>query len=215
MPPLDVKSSYLIRTTSGVSVLCRRGMGDPKIMSGGARYTVIERPRRKSTVQWAGDDPYRMDVPIMLDGWADEISVEADCAKITQMRQSKGDLVPPVEIYVDGALPVKGAKWVVEDYTWGDNVIWQVRKGIGFRLRQDITLHLLQSVPITVLQGNRPPSATTPYIVKVGDTMASIAKQWNVTVPAIKKANNIRDPKKITQMTNQTILIPPAVGGLG
>lgn len=211
---LDARASYLIRTSSGASVLCRRGTEAPKITAGGARYTTIERPRRRSTIQWAGDDPYRMDVPVLLDGWADGLSVEPQCAQINQMKQSKGDLVPPVEVYVDGALPVKGARWVVEDITWGDMVIWSARSGAGFRLRQDAVLHLLQSVALSVLQLDRPPSATTPYIIKSGDTLASIASKHGITVAAIKKANNIRDPKQITRKVGATILLPPSVKGL-
>src|SRR6516225_12217618 len=98
--PLDARNYYLIRASSGVSVLVKRGDGLPQITGGGARFNTINRPRRKSIVQWDGDDPYTMDVPIMFDGWSTgrygmiSVSIEADTAKVNQMRQSPGDLIP-------------------------------------------------------------------------------------------------------------------------
>jgi nucleoid-associated protein YgaU len=207
---LDITKFYLIRASNGTSVLCLRGDGAPQIEGGGARYDVVNRPRRRSVVQWNGDDPYRMLVPIMLDGWSKNQSIEGDAARINQMMHSQGELTPPVTLFIDGALPVKGAKWVIESIDWGDRVIW----GAGGRLRQDLTLHVLQYLSENILQLARKPGATTPYRVKAGETMAAIAARWGVTVPEIKLKNNIRDPKTIK--TNQILLIPPSkFGALG
>lgn len=208
--PLDASSFYQLRASNGVSVLCRRGEGPPTIVGGGARYTIIERPRRVSIVQWAGDDPYKMDVPILLDGWSSNTNIENDIARINQMRRSPGDLVPPVTLLIDGALPVHGARWVVEDLTWGGLVIWKTDKqGNGFRVRQDCLVHLLQYSTENTLSVKKPSTGMTLYTVKTGDTMASIAAHKGVTVAAIKSANGIRDQK--TLFPGQQILIPPSL----
>jgi|SRR5262245_17007653 len=217
-PPPDPKKYLLIRATNGVSILVRRGDGVPTLVSGGSKFELIDRPRRRSSVQWIGDEPYRMDVPILFDGWQGNKDVERDIARVQLMRHSRGELSPPVRVYVDGALPVKGGLWYIEDITWGDQVIWNTRgKGMkgGFRLRQNATLHLLQVVPISVLKLLRPPSATTTYRVKVGDTAASIAAKFGISVTALRKANNIRDAKKIAGMVHKTIQIPPSTIRLG
>lgn len=198
--------------------MVRRGDGAPTLVSGGAKFQLIDRPRRRSSVQWTGDDPYRMDVPILFDGWTDDANMERNIQRLQLMRHSRGELSPPVQVYVDGALPVKGGLWYIEDITWGTQVIWNVKgKGMkgGYRMRQDAVLHLLQVQPISVLKLLRPPSATTTYRVKVGDTAATIAAKFEITVDALKKANNIRDAKKVAGMTHKPIQIPPSTVKLG
>lgn len=213
--PLDARNYYLIRAANGASVMCRRAADAPKLVSGGARYNVVNRARRKSTVQWDGDDPYRMDVPVLLDGWMQHVSVERDIAKLNTWHQSPGDLVPPVQVSIDGALPVKGARWVIEGIDWGDVVIWGSDtpntllsdfKGNGYRLRQDAVLHLLQFISPQVLQIAVATNAANPIIVKAEQTLAKIAREFGVTVPAILKANGMRDSKSLK--TGQHLVLP-------
>ena len=219
--PLDARNYYLIRAANGASVMCRRATDAPKLVSGGARYNVVNRARRKSTVQWDGDDPYRMDVPVLLDGWIQHVSVERDIAKLNNMRQSPGDLVPPVQVSIDGALPVKGARWVLEGIDWGDVVIWGSDtpntmlsdfKGNGYRLRQDAVLHLLQVVTPSVLAITAASNSWVPIVMKAEQTMAGIAKEFGVTIPAILKANGMRDSKSIK--TGQQINVPASIFNL-
>lgn len=215
--PLDASNFYLIRSTSGVSVLVGRGEEAPIITGGGSRFNTITRPRRRSIVQWDGDDPYTMDVSIMLDGWGGRPgftrslhSVEADVARINQMHQSQGDLVPPVQVFVDGALPVKGARWVIVGIDWGTRTIWEAdNRGAGHRVRQDAVLHLLQYVAETDLKINKMPPMTTRYQVKAGETLAMIAAKHGITLQTLKDANGIRDAKSVK--TQQIIYIPPSV----
>ena len=214
--PLDASRYYQFRATNGASVLCWRGEGSPKLISGGARYDVINRARRKSSVQWNGDDPYRMDVPILLDGWMSHTSVEHDVALLNNMMQSPGALIPPVQVYMDGALPVKGSKWVVEGIDWGDMVIWSndttsrtgEYHGTGYRVRQDAIVHLLQFVEIQTLQVNTP-NISVPVVTKSGQSLAKLAKQYNVSVSDIQKTNNIRDSKSPKVGTRLIIPVNP------
>jgi FOG: LysM repeat len=206
--PLDARNYYLIRSTNGASVLCRRGQEPPKLISGGARYSVVDRARRKSTVQWEGDDPYRMDLPILLDGWMSGASVEMDVSRLNSMMRSPGDLIPPAKVYIDGAVPVKGAKWAIETIDWGDMVLWTAdATSQGYRLRQDATIHLLQFLEPKVLQVATP-NMSIPITVKAGETAASIAKDNNIPVADLLRANNIRDGKTIK--TGVQLVIPPS-----
>lgn len=206
--PLDANRYYLIRSTNGASVLCRRGQEPPKLISGGARYSVVDRARRKSTVQWEGDDPYRMDLPILLDGWMSGASVEMDVSRLNSMMRSPGDLIPPAKVYIDGAVPVKGAKWAIETIDWGDMVLWTAdATSQGYRLRQDATIHLLQFLEPKVLQVATP-NMSIPITVKAGETAASIAKDNNIPVADLLRANNIRDGKTIK--TGVQLVIPPS-----
>ena len=51
----------------------------------------------------------------------------------------------------------------------------------------------------------------TSYVVKPGDTLSSIARAFNTTVPAIISANNITNPNLI--YAGQTLIIPTGDGG--
>jgi len=213
--PLDASNYYILHSApNGPSVMVRRGEEAPKITSGGARYETIERPRRTSMVQWVGNDPYKMDLSIMIDGWMDSRNVERDIAAVNQMFHSPADLTPPRTITIEGAVPVKGARWVIEGIDWGDRTIWTTDlHGNGYRQRQDAVLHLLQMVPETVLQKLTPTTGLKIHSVKTGETGRSIAKKHGVTTAAIKKANNKRDLK--TLKTGDKIKIPPSTTGTG
>lgn len=211
--PLDASTYYIIRSLpNGPSVMVVRGEEAPKITGGGARWNTIERPRRTSMVQWVGNDPYSMDLSIMIDGWVDGRSVENDVAKINQMFHSPADLAPPRPIVIEGAVPVKGARWIISSIDWGDRTIWQPDgRGKGYRTRQDAVLHLLQFVPETTLKKLTPTTGLKIHTVKAGETGRNIARKHGVTTAAIKKANNKRDLK--TLKTGDKIKIPPTVSG--
>jgi LysM repeat protein len=55
--------------------------------------------------------------------------------------------------------------------------------------------------------GTPAPGAARSYTVKAGDTPGGIARQFNVSVEALMRANNISDPTKLG--VGQTLTIPP------
>jgi nucleoid-associated protein YgaU len=188
-----------------------RGDGSPKMTGGGGGWNVVSRPRRVGVTQWAGHDPYRMDVPVLFDGWQDRASVEDSIARLNAM-QMGSDYDPPPTVTIDGAVPIKGATWVIENIDWGDEVFWQESsQGRFFRLRQDAVVHLLQyqaevNVKIAVVKF----LPNTYYVLHKGETPKQIAKavygnanRWK----DIQKANpKIRDPNKLPVKT--TLRIP-------
>jgi LysM repeat protein len=202
---------YLLRSSTGASVLVYRGDGSPKMVGGGGGWDTVSRPRRVALTLWNGRDPYAMDIPILFDGWADDTSVEAAIARLNQMQMSPGPNVSPPTVQIDGAVPVKGATWVITSIDWGDNVIWTQDGNSGYRLRQDAVVHLLQFVAEEKLHIARAKIAPGQfYTTKSGDTLKSVAKKkygdaskWKV----IANANNIRDPKKVH--AGMHLRIPP------
>lgn len=192
---------YTFRASNGISVTMLRGSSAAKMTQGGGNWTTISRPRRVAMVRWVGRDPYGMDVPVMFDGWAGSDSVETGIAKLNQMQMSPGDLIPPPTVHIDGAVPIKGAVWVISSIDWGDNVIWAARGEGGHRLRQDAVVHLLQYVPEKLLRVGAPNLAMGgTYVVKSGDTVKSITKYWYGDISQMKlvmNANGLRDSNKL------------------
>lgn len=196
---MDISQFYQFNSIDqNNSVIVRRGEGAPKITSGGARWRIVNRPKRTSIVLFDGSDPYRIDVPVLFDGWSDSKSVEVEISKLNQMSFSQAELTRPSRIRVDGALPVKGATWVIESLTWGDNIIWDSINGQAFRYRQDCIVHLLQYVPEQVLAGVKPFKIGDKIVInKSGQTIKDHAKGDPKKTKAIQKANNVRDIKTV------------------
>lgn len=200
---------YVFSAANGLSVTVLRGTAAPKMTAGGGGWQVTPRPRRVALTQWKGRDPYRMDVPVMFDGYADDISVESDIAKLNQMQMGT-DLTPPPKVFIKGAVPVKGIWWVIENIDWGDLTIWRNEGTQAYRLRQDATVKLIQVVDAATVKisgkGKLTVSSTGQvYKAKTGDTLRSISKKFYKTVDKwqdIWRANpQIKDPKKIKKDT--------------
>jgi len=202
---------YTFKASNGTTVSARRGELPPKMTGGGGGWEVEPRPRRVGLTLWKGREPYRMDVPILFDGHALGKSVEQSIAKLNQMHIGS-DLKQPPTVMIEGGVPVKGIRWVIENIEWGDHVYW-VKGGQGpFRTRQDAVVKLLQYNP-EVRVSVRRDSTTRPnrYVTKAGDTLRSIAKslyddamKWQ----SIATANNLRIPGTQKLTAGKTLRIP-------
>ena len=208
---VPLKYTVTFRASNGASVRVLRGDGPPKIVGGSGGWDVVSRPRRVALTQWIGRDPYRMDIPIIFDNYKNKGSVEEDIARLNNMSIGH-DFSPPPTLNIDGAVPVKGATWVIEAIDWGDDVYWQQSDlGQFFRMRQDAVVHLLQyqaeaRLRITMPAKDLPHQFTVP---RDGFTMRMVAKamygngsQWK----KIQKANPNRDPNKLRR--GQVLRVP-------
>lgn len=211
----DVTKYYKIRAIQAGKTrekLIKRGTEAPKLVSMGARWSVTNRPRRWSFVTFQGYDPRRMDVPVLMDEFFTNGHIEDEVDFINGLRKGD-DYEPPPQIFIDGGLPVNGIGWVVEDITYGDNVIY---RDDGNRMRQDAVIHFLEYIKPDTLTV-RPPAIGHYHDIKAGETLRSIAKTeygdpklWT----SIKSVNNIRDPKKFTTNDGKKLKrlwIPPLV----
>lgn len=204
---ISTKYLYTFRASNGVSVTVLRGDGAPKL-SVESGWQIEARARRVGVTVWKGRPPYRMDVPILFDGWLDGRSVENDVEALDQMADAN-DLSQPPTVEIDGALPYR-ATWVIDTIDKGDDVYWVQRGGVGVRLRQDAIVHLIEWSPeqrVKILNTRTIPNL---YVAKGGETLRQVAKQmygdaskWQV----IKKANpGVRDPNAIKK--DQRLRIP-------
>jgi hypothetical protein len=203
-----MSNTYTFISSEGGRVTMMRGDGIPKMTGGGGGWSIEARPRRVGLTIWKGRDPYTMDVPVLFDGWMDDNSQENEISVLNQM-QMGGDLKEPPTVTIEGAVPVKGIRWVISGIDWGDQVIYDDNS----RYRQDAVVHLTQYNPEDRLKTFGGGNLQTPriHVVRKGETLRSIANQyykdankWKI----IAAANNIRDPKSIKKMVGKSIRIP-------
>jgi len=211
---LDFSQYYSFNPTDGGdSCIVRRGDGIPTITGGGARWKITPRPKRTSITLYDGIDPYTMDVPVLFDGFIDGLGIEFLIAQMNQWRFSKQALVEPVKVRITGAVPVKGAIWIINDITWGTNVYWRNRGEKSDRLRQDAVIHLTQYIDEVALKGIKQFDITDKVVtVKKGQTIHQMSGGKSKTKKAIQKKNGIRDPKTIGKKPGQKVKVPVDTG---
>ena len=207
-PQIKPKAQHFVifKSSLGAQVKVLRDAAAPKMTAGGGGWSVISRPRRTSLTQWAGRDPYRMDVPILFDGFKDSKSVEADIARLNGMSIGH-DYDPPPTLSIEGAVPVKDAVWVIDAIDWGDEVYWESSGEHYFRTRQDAVVHLLQYQAEERLNITMPKTLPGQYIVpRDGMTLKEAVKAYYgntkkyKAVLSVNKGNDadhVRDPNNL------------------
>jgi len=211
------KHYYTFKATNGLIIRVLRGDGAPKLSAGGANWQTVQLPKRVGFTQWQGRDPFVLDVPILFDGWGNHgsRSIEDDARTLNQMRLSKEFHEPP-KINIDGALPISDRLWVIQDITWGDDVIWEQdpanSKGVQsppYRSRQDAIVHFLEYHPeqkVKVLATNtlpnwfQVPKGKTYTLRQIAKAMYGNANKWKVIKkanPSIRDPNHVKGPKRV------------------
>jgi hypothetical protein len=199
-------------------------LGDgPATPTGGyGGWTTKERPRNRAFTIWTGNDPLRIDIPILYDYFSDDevnggLKCEAQIRQLEKMAGLEAGMTEPPLIYFDsgGAIPHDNTDaphldWVIENIQWGDII----RNTYGNRTRQAAVVQVMEFVPDNqiglspALKHRHRRSATHKrgaknkiYIVKRGDTLRKIAakelhdhKRWH----EIARLNGIRDGMKLT-----------------
>lgn len=182
-----------------------RGTFAPTVAGGDGGWNEIARPRRKALTEWDGVGVRKLTLPLLLDGYRAGRSIEPACAALERMAQPDTAGGEPPTIRIAGSVPHADLDWVIatDGITWEtDNIIWAP----AGRLRQGVTLALLEHVPADLVQTaaqaarKKAPKPARTYIVQAGDTLSAIAarllhdhKKWT----AIAALNGIRDPKAI------------------
>lgn len=188
-------------------------------------WEVVSRPKRKGFTSWNGYGPVTMSVPILLDGFADNRTVEPAIDTLYKMMRNVDEKIdePPV-IRVSGPVPYTKLQWVITGIDHGDEIR---RKKDGRRVRAFMTINLMEYVAADVMQTKKSSpaksaqgrkdkkkddehkSSSKTYRVKKGDTLSKIAvhllgsaNDWH----KIAKLNHIRDPRNIK--VGQVLRIP-------
>lgn len=187
-----------------IDISVQMGDGPATPTAGYTSWEVVDRVEGKGVTDRVGTPPFQQDVPIFLDGFAKDNSIQGQLNEIldlggedTEPFRCTGPIHRPHLRYVFGAEPDFGE--VIRD------------DEDGRLLRQRVTLHLLEYVNPDTLrrrkrkQGRRigVSSATTlTTVVRADDTLARIThrelgnwKRWE----EIGRKNGIRDPFKRLQ----------------
>ena len=123
---------------------------DPPTITATPGWQETPRPRQAGFSEWTGAGLRRMVLPLVLDGWSGEVDQEPFITNLLRWceasPQSGGE--PPRVRAAGDALPcAPDDVWVVESLEFGDVV---VRRGDGHRLRQSLTLTLMEYEAATI-----------------------------------------------------------------
>jgi len=117
----------------------------PDLQTGFGGWEVVERPRRKPLTSWKSRPVMTLVLPLLLDRWKSQTSVEREIGWVQQMGSARGPKKPPPKITLDvrgDAVPMHGLTWVISDIQWGDALM----NAQGDRCRQFFTLTLIEYV---------------------------------------------------------------------
>lgn len=212
-------TQYINLNLSSGPLVVSLPLGDdaPRFTGGTARWDTIERPRRKSLTNFAGEDPWTCTIKVLFDAWPLG-DVEPYIRLVEDRMHRPDDRVEPDLLRLNGA-----AMSSHSDLVWvltGVDDSGQVQKrDDGRRCRQEMTLTFLEYVsPVIAVVAKSPaaaaaarageatsssvaaaPAATT-YTVKAGDTLSTIAasklgsaSKWQ----QLADLNGIRDPRSL------------------
>jgi hypothetical protein len=180
------------------SVIALLGPDPIKQTGGGGGWETVARPHQTAMTIWGGGAPYAVALPLMLDDYHENGTVEDAVALINRLARGDDDSEPGVvEI---GGVQLPADRWVIDSVDWGD----PIRADDDLRtLRQPVTLALLEHVPPSYLQPGRrardnPKRKTRVVVVKKGDTPAKIARRCKCKWTDLRTLN-----KGIVKTANQ------------
>lgn len=233
---MTLAAQYITLQTSSPPLIVRalRGSTPPVAVGGFGGWQLITRPRRVALTQWAGVDPFQMQLSLILDGVHDDSSIEADCVALEQMAQPAGLRLPPPIVTVTGVVPHPELAYVIGDGSADGGLAWDanpIYSRSGYRVQQQVTVRLiefvdadlvastgaaqqarqaagLQSAAAAAAAGGTTAPAPT-YTVKAGDTLLSIAAAQLGSAARwteIAQLNTIADPYTLTP--GQVIRLP-------
>lgn len=187
---------HLICKDPRVDVKVNMGNGPATPTAGFAGWEVRERVRRKGMTTYVGKPPFQQDVPVLLDGYRENRSVERTLEQLLKL----GD---DVVFKAYGPIYYPGKNFVFgEDPEFGTGPAECARSRDGTLVRQALTLKLMEYVPATAVGRRRAKigigqAVPLTYRVRRGDTLIKIAQRlyhdWT-RWKAIGRKNNIHDP---------------------
>jgi hypothetical protein len=128
-----------------LSVTARLAEERPNVESGFGGWEEVARPRKSPITTWQGSPAIRLTLPILLDGWARNVSVEGDIRDIQKMGRPVAENREPPHVRIEAtgsAIPYLNKVWVISELSWGDALM----NKRGNRVRQQVTLSLLEFV---------------------------------------------------------------------
>lgn len=126
---------------------------DDTIAAGVGGWEVLPRPFRTPMTAWTGSPGISWTLPLSFDGLdaTSSSSVERELATLESWGKPSDDrdVPPPLTVHAQVGRGAATAKWVIQDIAYGA----QVRNDAGDRIRQDLTLTLLEYEPGQIRKG--------------------------------------------------------------
>lgn len=199
----------LVSDNPPMRLLARLSEDEPEVGDGLGGWDITDRPQQVAMTTWKGNAPYSLSLPILLDGFADDVDIESQIAVLYDVARGRDTEPGSVQISGIPGLPVDD--WVITGIDVGD----AIRRDTDFkRVRQKLTLAMLEynppsweSVKKSALQGAK--SRTHFVTVKAspskkdaktkGETPTQIARRLHVKWTELRDAN--KDVIKLTANT--------------
>lgn len=149
---------------------------------GGTTWEVTDRPQRKGITTFQGYPPWRMLVPIMIDGYADDRDVGPKFQYLWKLQSlvtspaapnlTGGSAGPfttehPTVFRIGGPVSLTGFQWVLETIEIGDFI----RNNVGALVRVACVLHLLEFVDVDLLVEQSPAKSA---VERSGNTVGGV-----------------------------------------
>jgi LysM domain len=198
---------HLISVDGSLDLKLAMGDGPATPTAGMAGTEVVSRRRRKGMTTFAGLEPFQQDVPVLLDGYADNESIERQLGKLEEFGgatrfKALGPIHHPGEIYRMGDEPEYGEA---------------IRSSDGTLVRQRLTLKLMEDVPVAAGKrgsgkkvGKLGSAIPLTYTTVAGDTLGKIAnklwREWD-RWKEIGVLNGIDDPHRVLK-AGRTLILP-------
>jgi len=206
---------HVFALTRAAKVTAQLAEAGARVTGGYGKWEEVAVPRGQSFTQWTGRTLLAMELELVLNGWQNHRSVEPEIKAIEEMgtppapRPPGGAPVTPPPVRIVGAAPHTELTWVVASIDWGDVIR---DPATGARLRQAVTLHLMQYVEEAFIGAAGAKAPPRKVRVKHGDDLKKLAAHYlgkSSRWPEIVKLNKgLRGWRLAAKMVGKTILIP-------
>lgn len=208
---------HLISTDPPIDIRLDLGDGGATPTGGLSGYGTVPRQGRKAMTAYEGEEPFQQDVPVFVDGYSDDKSIELTIRRIFQLGGktifvAHGPIFKPGIRYVYGSTP---------DFNGSESI----RDETGELQRMEFTLHLMEYVPgdqagpkkrrVPKHQRGEPGKTGGTaypgysYTTVEGDTLIKVAQklygEWEEW-KAIGKKNGLTDPHKVLKPGTRLLL---------
>ena len=163
---------------TGETVIFQMGDGPAQITQGfGGMWETVSRSQKVAITRFVGADPIGQDVPIFLDGFREDRSVQRHLNRLLRQSVPRNRDAPTVW-RIFGPIHYPKKLWVLADIEFGD----AIRDPVRGLVRQAATLKLLEYVPPDRIKVKRrrtvePIGKKNVYKSRKGDTLRSIARR--------------------------------------
>lgn len=203
----------------GTPVNVDLGEGGPRIVTTDTGWTTKSRPFNVGFSEWGGNEPVAQEVPIRIDGFKRNRSIEFDLDHlriIAGIGTGDRDGYAPSAVKIDGPIHFSSKRWIIVGIEEGESIR---SAGNGQVIRWTGTLQIVEFInpaQIRLRRKKRPRFVNLRHIAREGDTLLKIAiehyddkSMWRKIGLAQKPP--IRDPRRKIKPGRRIIL--PGIGG--